>query len=264
MIGTIAGDLSRALNAAGESILGNLLADATLEAASAAPGGGAAVAFMNPGGIRSELLRGPTRDNEPRPVTYAEAFSVLPFRNRIVVQTMTGALIKDVLEQQFDNIAPGQDRILNASRGFSYSYDRTAPRSRRVDAASITIDGRPVLPNQRYRVALNEFIAAGGDNFSAFTRGSDVTTVAMDLDALAAYFNRHSPIEPPQRESDHPCQIAVRNSRLPQHEGAAAARSRCLSRKTGWAADMGRSTAGPASSADPDTAARRSTAASGC
>ena len=62
VIGTIAGDLSRALNAAGESILGNLLADATLEAASAAPGGGAAVAFMNPGGIRSELLRGPTRD----------------------------------------------------------------------------------------------------------------------------------------------------------------------------------------------------------
>lgn len=198
VIGTIAGDLSRALNAAGESILGNLLADATLEAARGAPGGGAAIAFMNPGGIRSELLRGPAQDNEPRPVTYAEAFSVLPFRNRIVVQTMTGALIKDVLEQQFDNIAPGQDRILNASQGFSYSYDRTAPRSRRVDAASITIEGRRVLPNQRYRVAVNEFIAAGGDNFTAFTRGSDVTTVAMDLDALAAYFNRHSPIEPPQ------------------------------------------------------------------
>ena len=87
------------------------------------------------------------RRRQPRPVTYAEASSVLPFRNRIVVQTMTGRTIKDVLEQQFDNVGPGQDRILQVSRGFSYAYDRTASKSRRVDPASITIDGRQVVPS---------------------------------------------------------------------------------------------------------------------
>ena len=105
-------------------------------------------------------------------------------------------MIKDVLEQQFDNIGPGQDKILQVSRGFSYSYDRTAPKSRRVDPKSITIDGRLVAPNQRYRVAINEFIATGGDNFTAFTRGTDTAIIGADLDAFTAYFQKHSPVEP--------------------------------------------------------------------
>ena len=109
---------------------------------------------------------------------------------------MTGEMIKEVLEQQFDNIGPGQDRILQVSRGFSYSYDRTAARSRRVDPQSITIDGRQLAPRQRYRVAINEFIATGGDNFTAFTRGTETATIGMDLDAFTAYLQKHSPVEP--------------------------------------------------------------------
>jgi 5'-nucleotidase len=194
VIGTIAADLTRRPNFAGESILGNIIADATLEMAKSATGN-ADTAFMNPGGIRSDLLHEAGNEG-PRPVTYAEASSVLPFRNRIVVLTLTGKMIKDVLEQQFDNIGPGQDRMLQVSRGFSYTYDRTADRSRRVDLRSITIDGRQVTPGQRYRVAVNEFLAAGGDNFSVFTRGTEVTTVSLDLETLTAYFDNHSPVAP--------------------------------------------------------------------
>jgi 5'-nucleotidase len=193
VVGTIAADLTRIPNFAGESTLGNIIADATLEMARSAAGH-ADVAFMNPGGIRSDLLHAAGNEG-PRPITYAEASSVLPFRNRIVVLTLTGEMIKDVLEQ-FDNIAPGQDRMLQVSRGFSYAYDRPAPRSRRVDPRSIAIDGRQVMPRQRYRVAVNEFLAAGGDNFSAFTRGTEVTTVSLDLEMLAAYFEKHSPLAP--------------------------------------------------------------------
>ncbi len=193
IVGTIAGDLTRVQNAAGESPVGDIIADGILEA-SAAASQTAAVAFMNPGGIRADLFLGPAKD--PRPVTYAETFSVLPFRNRIMVQTMTGEMIKEVLEEQFDNIGPGQDRILQVSRGFRYSYDRTAARSQRVDPKSITIDGRQLEPRQRYRVALNEFIATGGDNFTAFTRGTETATIGMDLDALTAYLRKHSPVEP--------------------------------------------------------------------
>jgi 5'-nucleotidase len=60
----------------------------------------------------------------------------------------------------------------------------------------MAIDGVPVLSNHRYRVAINEFIAAGGDNFTVFTRGTDVTTVGLDLDMLTAYFGKHSPVGP--------------------------------------------------------------------
>jgi len=144
--------------------------------------------------IRADLFTGPAK--EPRPITHADAFSVLPFRNSIVVQTMTGDMIKEALEQQFDNIGPGQDRVLQVSRGFSYSYDRTAARWRHVDPKSIMINGRQLDPRQRYRVAINEFIATGGDNFTAFTRGTGPATIGMDLDAFTAYLQKHSPVEP--------------------------------------------------------------------
>jgi 5'-nucleotidase len=198
IIGTIAGDLTREENTAGESLLGNVIADGTLEyAQSATDAGGADLAFMNHGGIRADLLRQPATNDEPRPITYGEASSVLPFRNRVVVQTMTGEMIRQVLEQQFDNIGPGQDRMLKVSRGFTYSYDRTAPKSRRVVRSSMLIGGRPVMPKQEYRVALNEFIATGGDNFGAFTEGTDVRTIGLDLEVFAAYLSKHSPMQPP-------------------------------------------------------------------
>jgi 5'-nucleotidase len=194
VVGTIASDLLRTANPAGESVLGNIIADAILEAAGAH--GGADLALMNTGGIRADLFHKSPPGSPPRPVTYAEAYTVLPFRNRVVIQTMTGARIKDVLEQQFDNIAPGQDRMLQVSRGFSYAYDRTAPRSRRVDAASMTINGHRIVPGRHYRVAVNEFIANGGDNFHSLAGGIDVTTIGLDLDVLMEYFSKHSPLEP--------------------------------------------------------------------
>jgi 5'-nucleotidase len=196
IVGTLGADMRRTPTFAGESALGDMLADVALEAARRVHGAGAEIAFMNPGGIRADFARDQAGTDAVRPITYAEASTVLPFRNRIVSQTMTGEAIKQVLEQQFDNIAPGEDRMLQISDGFSYTYDRTAPKSRRVIPNSITIGGRPLVPRQRYRVALNEFIAAGGDNFSAFTRATDVVTLGMDLDALLEYLEVHSPIRP--------------------------------------------------------------------
>ena len=189
---------------------------------------------------------------------------MLPFRNRIVIQTMTGAVIKEVLEQQFDNIAPGQDRILNVSRGFSYSYDRSAPQSRRVDAASIKIDGRPVLPNQRYRVAHQRVHRRRRRQFLVRSHAAAMSRRSPWISTCSPRISTDTRRSSRLGESHHPRQIAVRNSRLPQREDAAAAQSRCLSRKTGSAADTGRSTAGRAASADPGIAAHLSRAASGC
>ncbi len=84
----------------GESPLGDVIADAQLAYTTASAG--AQIALMNPGGIRADLSFGSSAGGEaPGQVTYGEAFTVQPFNNLVVTQTLTGAQLKAVLEQQF-------------------------------------------------------------------------------------------------------------------------------------------------------------------
>ena len=119
-----------------------------------------------------------------------------PFSNTLVVKTMTGAQIKALLEQQFDNGGVGRTRILQVSSGFTYSYNASRPAGSRVDAASIKINGTTVAPEARYRVTMNSFLAFGGDNFTVFNQGTDQLGGEVDVDALVAYFAANSPIAP--------------------------------------------------------------------
>ncbi len=196
-VGTIARDITRAQNSAGESALGDVTADALLEATRDATTGGAVIAFMTPGGIRADLTRRPSLDPKaPSPVSYSDVFNVHPFQNRIIVKTFTGDQIRNVLEQQFDNRAPGTDMILQVSEGFTYSYDRSKPHGSRVDPMSMMLGGQRLGRTQRYRVALHDFLADGGDKFTAFTHGTQPTFAGVDADALASYLKAHSPATP--------------------------------------------------------------------
>ncbi|MDX6399200.1 MAG: 5-nucleotidase [Gaiellaceae bacterium] len=189
VIGRITGDITRTANDAGESALGDVIADAQLAATKPENKGGAVVAFQNPGGIRADLIASQVTGGEgPGQVTYSEAFTVQPFGNTMVVKTMTGAQLKTLLEQQFDNPAKGEKRILAVSTGFTYSYNQSRPAGSRVDAASIKINGVTVAAGTSYRVAMNNFLADGGDNFPAFTQGTNPLGGEIDLDALTAYF----------------------------------------------------------------------------
>ncbi|HVM69652.1 MAG TPA: bifunctional metallophosphatase/5'-nucleotidase, partial [Gaiellaceae bacterium] len=197
VIGRITADITRAANSAGESALGDVIADAQLEATKAANKGGAVIAFMNPGGIRADFTFNQQSGGEqPGQVTFGEAFTVQPFGNTLVVKTMTGAQIKSLLEQQFDNPSVGADRILQVSAGFTYTYNRSAPRGSRVDAASIKLNGVTLNPTQGYRVTMNSFLADGGDNFPAFREGTNTLGGEVDTDAIVAYFAAKSPVAP--------------------------------------------------------------------
>lgn len=197
VIGSITADIVRAANAAGESPLGDVIADGQLEATKDAAKGGAVVAFMNPGGIRADLTFAQISGGEaPGQITYSEMFTVQPFGNSLVVKTMTGDMIKRLLEQQFDNPSKGADRILQVSSGFTYSYDRSKAAGSRVDAASIKINGVAVQPSQSYKVTMNSFLADGGDNFTVFREGTSPLGGEVDTDAFAAYFAKHSPVPP--------------------------------------------------------------------
>jgi 5'-nucleotidase len=177
-----------------------VIADGQLEATEPAAKGGAVVAFMNPGGIRDELPFDQQSGGEgPGQVTYGELFTVQPFSNVLNVETLTGDQIERLLEQQFDNLSPGQNRILQVSQGFTYRYDLSKPAGSRVDPASIKIDGTPIVPTQQYRVAMNNFLQGGGDGFTVFKEGTNLLGGDVDLDAFVAYFAAHSPVSPPPR-----------------------------------------------------------------
>lgn len=197
-IGSISSDISRTQNVAGESALGDVIADAQLAATSAPEFGGARAAFMNPGGIRADLLyNNAYYVGEPAgDIAYGEAFNVQPFYNTLVTMTLSGAQIKAVLEQQFDNPAVGQNRFMEVSNGFAYTYDAAQPTGSKVVAGSIQIDGVTVDPAASYRVTCNSFMATGGDNFTVFASGTDRLGGALDIDALSDYLEAHSPVPP--------------------------------------------------------------------
>ncbi len=200
IVGSITVDITRAANTAGESALGDVIADAQLEATAPTDFGGAVTAFMNPGGIRADLVYNNSTGGEaPGQITYSELFTVQPFNNVMTVKTCTGDQIRRLLEQQFDNPSAGQDRVLQIPAAFTYSYNRAAPAGSRVDPASIKINGATVVPGQAYRVAMNNFLANGGDKFTVFNECTNPLGGDIDIDALVKYFQKHSPVAPGPR-----------------------------------------------------------------
>ena len=192
-LGTITRDIKRGTQPAGEnrgseSTIGNLIADAQLEATADL---GAQLALMNPGGIRADLAYAPDGV-----VTYKEAATVQPFANTLVTITLTGAQLKAVLEQQWQPTGAARPFLkLGVSTGFSYTYDPTAPAGSRITA--MYLNGAAVTSDQAITVVTNSFLAAGGDNFGAFTAGTGkADSGRIDLDAFVDYISAHSPLTP--------------------------------------------------------------------
>ena len=188
--GSLTATLSRVPNEAGESPLGDVIADAQLAASRDAKNGGAMIALTNPGGIRTDINR-----KDDGTVSYGELFASQPFRNRIVTMTLTGAQLKDMLEQQWGD--PKRPRILQVSKGFSYAWDATKPLGERVLPDSMTLDGKPIDQASPYRVTVNDYLAGGGDGFTVARQGASQQYGGYDADALFAFFRANGPIVPP-------------------------------------------------------------------
>ncbi len=189
VIGRITSDITRSASPAGETPLGDAIADAQLAATSSATTGGAVAAFMNPGGVRADLTYAPSGAEQPGEVTYGEAFTVQPFNNLLTALTISGDAIKRVLEQQATT-----NRILQPA-GITYSYSASAPAGSKV--SNVVIGGQPLNLAASYRITVNNFLAGGGDGFTVFTEGTDKVNQGIDLDAFAAYLAANSPLAPP-------------------------------------------------------------------
>jgi 5'-nucleotidase len=197
VIGSITADITTGTTTAGESALGDVIADAQLAATKPAGYGDAVVAFMNPGGLRTGLLYNQISGGElPGQVTYGESFNVQPFGNSLVTMTLTGAQIERVLEEQLPGCTLATARILQVSAGFTYTWSAAGPVCEKVDPTTIKIGGVTVNATASYRVTVNSFLADGGDSFPTLKLGTDRLGGAVDTDALEAYFVTNSPVAP--------------------------------------------------------------------
>ena len=187
VVGTIKSQITRERSPAGESALGDLVADAQLAATAQKENGGAQLVFMNRDGIRADLLG---RDGR---VTFGEIHEIHPFGNAMITLTLTGAQIHQALEQQWE-----AGSILFVSGGFTYEWSAAAPTGSKVDPRSIRLNGVVLEPGKSYRVAVNEFLAGGGSGFKVFTEGTDRTHGVLDSEALEKYLSAHSPVSAPQ------------------------------------------------------------------
>ncbi|MBL8343095.1 MAG: bifunctional metallophosphatase/5'-nucleotidase [Rubrivivax sp.] len=191
VVGRIGAPLLRAPAPSGESPLGQVIADAQL--AATAREFGAQVALMNPGGIRTDLG---TRPGDDLQVRYEDLFAVQPFYNNLVTMTLSGAQLAQLLEQQWLNQPTAAGRVLQVSRGFTYTWDASKPPGQRIVAGSMVLNGAPVAPEAGVRVTVNSFLAGGGDNFSVLRQGKEVRTGMMDIDAFEQFVKAHPGLAP--------------------------------------------------------------------
>ena len=190
--------VSRTPDSDGESPLGNLIADAQLADESVVTDGKVpTIAFMNPGGIRGDLL-----ENDANEVTYGAAFTVQPFNNYLVSVSLTGQDILDLLNEQWNDRNESARKILQVA-GLSYTYDKNLagqPATNALVSVEVDTDGdgeadAPINPAETYRVVTNNFLVDGGDGFSTFTEGTDRFFGGLDIDAFADYLAEHDPYE---------------------------------------------------------------------
>ena len=207
VIATITADMTNSASSAGEMQAGDLIADAQLQATQPASLGGAVMAFMNAGGVRSPGFVKPAAASYPYNLTYGDAFTVQPFGNSLVTMTLTAQQLKNVLEQQFAGcMGQTANRIMQVSNGLKYTWKSGAAAcSKIIDVAftptdvtsyppvitgptdNIVIGGVVQNPTKTYRVTVNNFMATGGDGFGVLVGGTSQLGGAQDIDALTAY-----------------------------------------------------------------------------
>ena len=158
-----------------ETNIGNLMTDAMRAAA------GTEMAFQNSGGLRTNIAQGP--------ITLEQIYTVLPFDNALITMDLSGTTVRELLEQS----VVSEYGVLQMS-GVAVTYDASKPAGQRVVDARV--NGQPLDPSRTYRVATNDFLAAGGDRFTGFTQGKNIAYGDNIRDIFVAYVRKNSPVSP--------------------------------------------------------------------
>jgi 5'-nucleotidase / UDP-sugar diphosphatase len=145
-----------------ESPLNNLVADALREA------GKTQIGLHNIGGIRATLRRGT--------ITRGDVFEVMPFYDTVITMSLTGQQVRQTLGR----------RILAVS-GLRVTWDLSRAWPNQVVSVSLA-NGQPLQDSARYTVAVNDYMAAGGDGLEELTQGTSIDDTGILIrDAIASY-----------------------------------------------------------------------------
>lgn len=202
-VGYISADIPGRGASVPEAPLGDLIADAQLaHGKSLDPE--TDLALMNPGGIRSDLVFKASGSEGDGVVTYGEGFTVQPFSNTVNLVDLTGAQLITGLKQQVSGSNEASPKILQISDGLTYTLDMTKSGADRVVTDSIKLGGSAIDPAATYRVAMNSFLAGGGDGFAELGKGTKPLVGSDDLKAFNDYLTANStadkPIAPPKAD----------------------------------------------------------------
>ncbi|MFI5372527.1 MAG: bifunctional metallophosphatase/5'-nucleotidase, partial [Candidatus Eisenbacteria bacterium] len=148
-LGTNAAPITRS---GGENLMGEMVSDAMRA------GIGVDIAMTNSGGLRADLAAGT--------ITRGGIYEVMPFENTVVTLTLSGVEVRRVLE---DGLRRG--RVTQVS-GIRYRFDLSAPPGSRVVALTRD-DGSPLVDDHDYHVAVNNFMADGGDEYDTLKHARD-------------------------------------------------------------------------------------------
>jgi 5'-nucleotidase len=103
---------------------------------------------------------------------------------------LTGAQIKQLLKEQVTGANAASSKILQVSKGFSYTYTADGTIS------NMTLDGAPVTDGATYRIVTNNFLSDGGDGFPTFKAGTNKYFGGLDIDAFANYLEANDNYTP--------------------------------------------------------------------
>lgn len=206
VVGSIAAPVAKTLAPSNESPMGDLIADAQLDATRSPATGGAAITVINEDGIRTGLAFASATPGIPDgAITFGELSAAQPFGNHLVTMDLTGDQIHTLLEEQFKGCAlgappgatkPTANRNIEVSEGFTYTWSQSAQPCHKVDPAAIRLNGIALTPSAVYRVTVNNLLADGGANFYVFKLGTNRLIGPSDIDATIAYLAKHPALKP--------------------------------------------------------------------
>jgi 2',3'-cyclic-nucleotide 2'-phosphodiesterase (5'-nucleotidase family) len=199
VIGTQSADILRDPARLHESAMGNLVADAMR---GKYPGVDAAI--TNSGGLRQDIrFTPPSAGEQPGEITWGEVFAVLPFGNRTVILTLTGAQLQEALLNGFSPfcnpaIATGRFPQVSGLK-LAFHCNGTTPVVDQMAKAPNGPGGplTPIGPTDTVRFVTNDFMLTGGDGYTVFGQGTNVQQPGDALlDVTIEYIAAHSPVAP--------------------------------------------------------------------
>jgi 2',3'-cyclic-nucleotide 2'-phosphodiesterase (5'-nucleotidase family) len=197
VIGSQSADLLRDPTRLHESGMGNLVADAMRDKYP-----GVDAALTNSGGLRQDIRMAPPSASEAvGEITWGEVFAVLPFGNRTVIMTLTGAQLNAAF---LNGVSPFCDPTVQTGRfpqisGLKLQFHCTGTTPV-IDGIWRAPDGpsgplTPVGPGDTVRVVTNDFMFTGGDGYTVLTGGTDVLQPGDALlDVAIEYITANSPV----------------------------------------------------------------------